>query len=42
MGILGMKERTAIIGGTYEIQSAPGKGTLITVKVPLSVKPGKT
>jgi signal transduction histidine kinase len=40
MGILGMKERTAIIGGTYDIQSTPGKGTLITVTVPLNVKPG--
>jgi signal transduction histidine kinase len=40
MGILGMKERTAIIGGTYEIQSTPGKGTTISVHLPLGAKPG--
>jgi signal transduction histidine kinase len=35
LGILGMKERAAMMGGTYEIISAPGKGTTVTVKVPL-------
>jgi PAS domain S-box-containing protein len=39
MGILGMKERTAIIGGKYDIQSTPGKGTQISVRVPLGTKP---
>jgi PAS domain S-box-containing protein len=34
LGILGMKERTSMIDGTYEIVSAPGKGTVVTVKVP--------
>lgn len=34
LGILGMKERTAMMGGTYEINSSPGKGTIITVSVP--------
>jgi PAS domain S-box-containing protein len=35
MGILGMKERTAIIGGKYEIESQPEKGTRISVLLPL-------
>ncbi len=35
LGILGMKERTAMIGGTYEIQSAPGKGTSVMLSVPV-------
>ncbi|HWR33454.1 MAG TPA: PAS domain S-box protein, partial [Chitinophagaceae bacterium] len=35
LGILGMKERTSIMEGTYEISSTPGKGTVVTVKVPL-------
>jgi signal transduction histidine kinase len=35
LGLLGMKERTAMIGGTYEIQSQPGKGTVTSVLVPL-------
>jgi PAS domain S-box-containing protein len=34
LGILGMKERTAMIGGTYEITGMPGKGTTVLVTVP--------
>jgi len=36
LGILGMKERTSMIGGTYEIASASGKGTTVTVKIPFT------
>jgi len=36
LGILGMKERTSMIGGTYEIVSILGKGTTVTVKVPFT------
>jgi len=36
LGILGMKERTFMIDGTYEIVSAPGKGTVVTVKIPFT------
>jgi PAS domain S-box-containing protein len=35
LGILGMKERAAMMGGTYEIQSEPGIGTTISVVIPL-------
>ena len=35
MGLLGMRERAALSGGTAEIESAPGKGTTIYVRVPL-------
>lgn len=34
-GLLGIQERTALIGGQYEIESAPGRGTTIRVQVPL-------
>ena len=34
MGLLGMKERAALIGGTLEIESAPGAGTTIYARVP--------
>jgi|CXWL01.1.fsa_nt_gi PAS domain S-box-containing protein len=34
LGILGMTERCYIMGGTFNINSTPGKGTTITVKVP--------
>lgn len=36
LGILGMKERTFLMNGEYEIDSAPGKGTEVKVTVPLS------
>jgi PAS domain S-box-containing protein len=38
LGLLGMRERTLMIGGKYEIASMPGKGTTIIVIVPLQVK----
>lgn len=38
LGILGMKERTAMMGGSYEIRSEPGKGTEISVDIPLPSK----
>jgi signal transduction histidine kinase len=34
IGILSMKERARMLHGTFEIQSAPMKGTQITVKIP--------
>jgi PAS domain S-box-containing protein len=34
LGLVGMRERTLMIGGEYEITSMPGKGTTITVSVP--------
>jgi ligand-binding sensor domain-containing protein/two-component sensor histidine kinase len=34
-GLTGMRERTAGIGGTLAIDSAPGKGTRVTASVPL-------
>jgi PAS domain S-box-containing protein len=35
LGVLGMKERAAVIGGEYHISGKRGKGTIIQVKVPL-------
>lgn len=35
LGLLGMKERTLMMGGTYEIDSRLGAGTTVTVSVPL-------
>ena len=35
LGLIGMSERAAIIGGTVEIESSPGKGTTVYVRVPL-------
>jgi len=36
LGILGIKERIAIIEGTYNIDSSPGEGTTIEIEVPVS------
>jgi PAS domain S-box-containing protein len=38
LGILGMKERTAIMNGEYTINSTKGKGTIVNVKVPIDLK----
>ncbi len=34
-GLLGIRERAELLGGTAEIDSAPGKGTRVHVRVPL-------
>jgi len=36
LGLLGMKERTNLLGGSYEITSKPGKGTSVLIIVPLN------
>ncbi len=35
-GMIGMRERTAQMGGEFELSSHPGAGTTITIRVPLS------
>ena len=39
-GIIGMKERARSWGGEVEISSLPGKGTTVTVSIPLAKKDG--
>ncbi len=34
LGLLGMRERVALLGGTLTIESTPGKGTTIFVRIP--------
>ncbi len=36
LGLLGMKERTLMMGGTYEVISQPGNGTSVIITVPFS------
>jgi two-component system, chemotaxis family, CheB/CheR fusion protein len=36
MGLIGMRERAALVGGTLEIESQPGDGTTIIVRAPIS------
>jgi signal transduction histidine kinase len=48
LGLLGMRERLEMIGGRFSVESAPGKGTIITAQIQASdgkavrVKPGST
>lgn len=35
LGLRGIEERVAVSGGTFEIESAPGRGTTVTVEVPI-------
>ena len=37
IGLIGMKERVELVGGTLEIETAPKKGTTVYVRIPLSV-----
>ena len=34
LGILGMEERSFMMGGSYQISSKPGEGTLVVISVP--------
>jgi signal transduction histidine kinase len=34
-GLLGIRERAEILGGTVRIESAPGQGTQVAVRIPL-------
>jgi signal transduction histidine kinase len=41
LGILGMKERAQACGGSVQISSSPGKGTKVTVCVPMRSATGE-
>ena len=33
-GLLGMRERASLLGGDFQLESAPGRGTLVRVTIP--------
>ena len=39
MGLIGMRERAALVGGTVEIESQPGEGTTVFVRTPVVFVP---
>jgi two-component system sensor histidine kinase UhpB len=38
-GLTGMRERAGLLGGTFEVRSAPGKGTKVMLELPLGTAP---
>ena len=38
IGLVGMRERAAWLGGTFELESAPGRGTRVRVAVPVDLR----
>lgn len=41
IGLLGMRERAALIGGTFDIAGRPGRGTVVTMRVPIATEPAE-
>ena len=35
LGVLGMRERVEMVGGTFKIKSSPGHGTLVSAEIPV-------
>ena len=38
LGLLGMQERATLAGGSVEIESNPGAGTTVFVRLPLALR----
>jgi len=38
LGLAGMRERAELLGGTFEVESSPGVGTVVRVCWPLQVR----
>ncbi len=36
LGLLGMRERVSLLGGTFQVHGQPGKGTRIRIEIPLA------
>jgi len=36
LGLLGMRERLEMVGGTFAVTSIPGKGTTVLAQIPIS------
>jgi PAS domain S-box-containing protein len=38
LGLLGMRERLALLGGTLEVESGPGQGTTLFARIPMAAE----
>jgi signal transduction histidine kinase len=36
LGLIGMRERLEMVGGSFSVESAPGKGTTVRAQIPLA------
>jgi PAS domain S-box-containing protein len=41
LGVVGMRERAALLGGSVQITGSPGEGTVVEARVPFGVRPGE-
>jgi signal transduction histidine kinase len=41
LGLLGMKERVEMVGGSFSVESSPGKGTKIRIRILQRARPAK-
>jgi signal transduction histidine kinase len=41
LGLVGMRERVLMVGGEIDIDSMPGRGTTVVVRVPLDRQAGQ-
>jgi chemotaxis family two-component system sensor kinase Cph1 len=42
LGLLGMRERASILGGTLEVESHLDRGTIVFARIPALVRPAVT
>ena len=42
LGLVGMRERVEMVGGSFAVESAPGAGTTIRAQVPFNIRTKKT
>lgn len=42
LGLLGMRERVEMVGGSFTVDSAPGKGTTVRAEIPLNDAPARS
>ena len=41
LGVLGMRERSAMLGGSFDIRANPDRGTAVSVRLPLHGRPAE-
>jgi signal transduction histidine kinase len=36
IGLIGIRERASMLGGTAEFEGVPGRGTIVSVRIPIA------